>query len=539
MLLRKNVLLADEMGLGKTIQIIGMLNLMWTLHMTDTPFKKVLGICPNNLRYNWISEIRAWADPTMLTELWGDDIEQCTSAAYFPHEIIICSYEGMTRYNYTLQRIPWDLIIVDEAHYVKNRDAKRSKALYAFGDQGSNGTGVAHTDDDTDINDDLASRTAKKILLTGTPISNYPYEIAPLLVFLDKEQWPSIRAIEKRYCPYGNKYGYNLEELSRFLREGKLRNTDTTERISVVDSMDNSWVCVDTCRFQTSNDLVAHAHVKELKHHLRIMRTLTPKVEIINHHVNMTGLMIRRLKKDVLPELPRKRRQIIGLPAEGELLELVQQENALWDKAKDVKIALEKALDDLVPETLHEHDKSFEDVITMMQQTRRYFFDEIAIIRHRLAVAKVPYVIEHVENLLENKDKLVLFFHHNDVGEALFQHFGSKSVLVYGKTSMPDRQAFRERFWKDVNCELFLGAMKVAGEGLNLQVASNIVFAESDWVPGTLTQCEDRCHRIGQEYSLLVQHLVAQDSMDAKILQRVVAKQKSIRKALDRKAEVT
>jgi len=247
------------------------------------------------------------------------------------------------------------------------------------------------------------------------------------------------------------------------------------------------------------------------------------------------GLMIRRLKKEVLPELPRKRRQIIELPAEGQLLELVEEENKLWQTQAQIIKDLEEALTGLKQEAVDDDD--FGKIIDNLKFNKRYFFDEIAIIRHKLALAKVPYVCDHIEDLLENKDKLVCFVHHNDVGRAIFERFADKAVHVYGATSMEDRAAAIEKFWNDDKCELFIGSLKVTGLGINLQVASNIVFAELDWVPGVITQAEDRCHRIGQEKSLLVQHLVAQNSMDSNMAKRIVTKQKSIQKALNRVEE--
>lgn len=103
---------------------------------------------------------------------------------------------------------------------------------------------------------------------------------------------------------------------------------------------------------------------------------------------------------------------------------------------------------------------------------------------------------------------------------------------------MPERQEAIDRFWKDDKIELFLGSLKTSGLGINLQNAANVVFAELDWVPGVITQAEDRCHRIGQDKSLLVQHLVASNSMDSHMAKKIVAKQKSIQKALNRQESV-
>ncbi len=82
--LRNNVLLADEQGTGKTIQVCGFINAKWTV---DKVRPRVLYVCPNNLRINVISEMMKWLDPALLAE-YGD-IEQCTSAAFFPNDLVV------------------------------------------------------------------------------------------------------------------------------------------------------------------------------------------------------------------------------------------------------------------------------------------------------------------------------------------------------------------------------------------------------------------------------------------------------------------
>jgi len=506
--LRPQVLLADEMGLGKTIQIIGYMNVARPA--------RVLVVCPNNLRLNWISEIEKWMDPALRATY---DIEQCTTSLFVPTNFTVASYEGLTRWAPVLKEHAWDLFIMDEAHYIKNSATKRGRAALEF-------IGVK-----------------KKILATGTPICNYPYELFPLIHFLDPEQWPSRSTYERRYCPYANKYGYHLDELQKFLREGApkrvVKNVTHVRAVKTAHHGVNTYECVACGAFD--GELAAMEHVASTKHEVHIQRSVTEQIvpveEIVSNEVVVEqgcGLMIRRLKKEVLPELPRKRRQIIELPAEGELLRLVEEENRLWHEQADLFKALEEALGTWKEST---NDDEFDRMIEALKFNKQYFFEEIARIRHALAVAKVPYVIEHIEDVLETKDKLVCFIHHHDVGKALQRHFADKSVLVYGPMNMGDRDEAIKRFWNDDKCELFIGSLKVAGLGINLQNAANVVFAELDWVPGTITQAEDRCHRIGQDKSLLVQHLVAQNSMDSHMTKKIVAKQKSIQKALNRSPE--
>lgn len=505
--IRPHVLLGDEMGLGKTIQILGYLNLARPA--------RVLIVCPNNLRLNWLSEIDKWMDPS-LRETY--EIEQCTTSLYIPTNFVVASYEGLSKWNNTLKSQPWDVLIVDEAHYIKNSSTKRARALFEFRDL-----------------------VPKKILLTGTPICNYPYELFPLISFLDQRQWPSRSAFARRYCPYQNKYGYHLAELQDFLRNGtifKSKRTVTKIRVDKVAGAANNWYICSVCNTTFENEFQALEHVQTEEHEVTINHNNSFALKAVKfdevdevYDERGVGLMIRRLKKEVLTELPRKRRQIIELPAEGELLALVDQENKMWQSQLDITKELEQALG-IWKES--KDDDDFHKMIESMKFNRKYFFAEIAIIRHKLALAKVPYVCDHIEDLLENKDKLVCFVHHNDVAEQIYEKFKDRAVLVYGPTKMEDRQSNIDKFWKDDKCELFIGSLKVTGLGINLQVASNIVFAELDWVPGVITQAEDRCHRIGQDKSLLVQHLVASNSMDSNMAKRIVTKQKSIQKALNR-----
>src|SRR5690606_2422954 len=82
----------------------------------------------------------------------------------------------------------------------------------------------------------------------------------------------------------------------------------------------------------------------------------------------------------------------------------------------------------------------------------------------------------------------------------------------------------------------FVGTIRAAGVGLTLTAASVVVFAELDWTPGAVTQAEDRVHRIGQDRSVLVQHIVIDGSIDAKIAKVLLEKQNVIDRALSAKS---
>ena len=174
-----------------------------------------------------------------------------------------------------------------------------------------------------------------------------------------------------------------------------------------------------------------------------------------------------------------------------------------------------------------------------MRTAARVAFTEISRERRRVAVAKLPHVVEHVRAALESVGKVVVMAHHHEVVDGLrdgLAEFGT--VLLDGRTSTaPEvRQGIVERFQTDDAVRVFVGGIQAAGVGLTLTAASHVVFAELDWVPANISQAEDRCHRIGQHDSVLAQHIVLAGSLDERMAHITVEKQRLADASLDVKA---
>jgi len=201
-------------------------------------------------------------------------------------------------------------------------------------------------------------------------------------------------------------------------------------------------------------------------------------------------------------------------------------------KLEALKAEVEKAKQD-------GNQEKYEDAVRRLRNTSSVAFEEMSRVRHQTAVAKVPHVIEYVDTILANMDernrKVVVFAHHHDVIDKLAEHYGDRAVVLTGQTSMADRQRAVDRFQKDSNVEVFIGSITAAGVGLTLTAANQVVFAEIDWVPANMTQAEDRLHRIGQESSVNVYHLVLEGSIDARMVQVLLDKQEIADRALDNK----
>lgn len=443
---RNSVLFADEMGLGKTIQAIGLVN-------ADPSLKRILVICPASLKINWRREFERWSVRGHTVGILMPKDTELPKA-----DVVIINYDILTRHRALLRSVEWDLLICDEAHYMKNNKAQRTKEV-----MGRNVRKEGRW-----IQDPAPIPARRVAFLTGTPIVNRPIESWTLLHKLAPETFKSWKYYTSRYCA-----AYN-----------------------------NGW----------GMDLSGASNLEELQDKAR------------------ASCMIRRKKSEVLTELPPKRRQVIEMPANG-CAKLIQQERETWKKQEEalqelrVRVELAKASDD---------PQDYADAVHELRQAVGVAFTEMSRVRHETAVAKAPMVVEHVKDAIEGNGKVLVFAHHRDVVKILVEGLAEYGVVsVTGDTPMDARQEAVDAFQTDDSIKVFVGNIMAAGVGLTLTASSYVVFAELDWVPGNMSQAEDRTHRIGQVNSVLIQHLVLEESLDALMAQRLVEKQAVIDRALD------
>lgn len=438
---RKAVLIADEMGLGKTIQAIGVIN-------ADPAIRNVLVVCTATIKITWARELSKWL-------VVPHTIARATSAAFPSADIVIINYDILLKHRHAIDSRHWDLLIVDEAHYVKNPKAQRTKALFGHGERSNPAKG------------DPGIQADRVILMTGTPIVNRPSELWTTVHALDPHDLGrSFFGFMKRYTnAHHNGYGW---------------------------------------------DFTGAANIPELQTRMR------------------AKFMVRRLKGDVLTELPPKRRQVIELDPNGASA-IVAAEREAFERSEKAITTARKARE--LAEARGDRD-AYEAAVRQLRDAQSIAFEEMARLRHDTAVAKVPQVIAHLTDALEEGNKIVVFVHHHDVAHALKEAFPN-AALVTGEVAVDKRTLEVDRFQNDDNCQLFIGSIKAAGVGITLTAAAHVVFAELDWVPGNISQAEDRCHRIGQLNSVLVQHLVFDNSIDARMAHMIVDKQAVIDAALD------
>jgi len=307
-----------------------------------------------------------------------------------------------------------------------------------------------------------------KLILTGTPILNRPVEGFPLFNYLDPVEFRSFMSYAKKYC----------------------------------DAQQTQW----------GWDFSGASNGKQLQDKIRSL------------------FMIRRLKSEVLSELPPKQRQVIEIPANGNK-SIVDKENAVTkeyeEKREELRIQAEKAKE-------LENKDEYNRIIRELKVTTNVMFTKMSKVRHETAIAKIPDVCAHLENMFEQGiKKVVLFAHHRDVIEEIHKHFKDISVTLVGGMSSEQSETSINEFQNNDKVKLFIGNIQAAGVGITLTAAHYVVFAELDWVPANMNQAEDRCHRIGQNESVLIQHLVLENSFDARMAQSITEKQEIIDDILD------
>jgi SWI/SNF-related matrix-associated actin-dependent regulator 1 of chromatin subfamily A len=163
-------------------------------------------------------------------------------------------------------------------------------------------------------------------------------------------------------------------------------------------------------------------------------------------------------------------------------------------------------------------------------------FTEMSKVMKEVAIAKIPYAIEYLKEVLSEKEeqKVAVWTHHHEVSDALIAAFGSEAVCVDGRVSIENRQHSVDSFQTDPRIKIFIGSIQAAGVGITLTAASLALFVERSWTPALVTQAEDRLHRIGQKENVLIRHLVFNGSQDQRQVQALVRKQEIADRVLDK-----
>uniref|UniRef100_A0A3P8TGA3 Zinc finger RANBP2-type containing 3 n=1 Tax=Amphiprion percula TaxID=161767 RepID=A0A3P8TGA3_AMPPE len=403
-------MIADEMGLGKTVQAIAVAYAFrqeWPL----------LVVVPSSLKYPWIEELERW-----IPELQPGDINLVDSKSdtmgISSSKVTVLGYgllstdarplvEALTRQQFAV-------VVVDESHYLKSRNAVRTKIVVP-----------------------LIQSAKRAILLTGTPALGRPEELFMQLDALYHKSFGTWADYAKKYCNAHYRY-FGPRRL---------------------------WDCRGA------------SNLKEL-------------------HQRLSQIMIRRLKAEVLSQLPPKIRQRIPFELPKEAVKEASASFAQWERLmKGLRSGVVAA------------DNPFTEVMSLVTQMYK-----------QTAIAKAGAVKDYIKMMLEAEQlKFLVFAHHLTMLQACTEaviEAKAGYVRIDGRVSSSERIQLVHKFQSDPETRVAILSIQAAGQGLTFTAASHVVFAELYWNPGHIKQAEDRAHRIGQTSSINVHYLIAKGTFD-------------------------
>lgn len=305
------------------------------------------------------------------------------------------------------------------------------------------------------------------VLLTGTPALSRPIELYPQLVALGRPILPNLVRFGRRYCAaFRGPHGW---------------------------------------------DYSGHSNLREL------------------HALLAHTVMIRRLKAQVLAQLPAKHRQLVPIAPDP----------AFADQLADARAEMSRNGSGGNNNTFgfdSNDDSNGSGNGSGSNDTR----PAVTAYFNASAQAKVRPVCEYLRRLLALRKKFLVFGHHQvmlDGIEALFRGAGVPHIRIDGGTPALQRAEAVARFQGDAACHAALLSLTAAGTGLTLNAADIVVFAELYWTPGVLMQAEDRAHRIGQTRDVTVQYLVAHGTIDDLIWRLIESKMHVLGRTMDGAAQ--
>ena len=208
---------------------------------------------------------------------------------------------------------------------------------------------------------------------------------------------------------------------------------------------------------------------------------------------------VRRLKRDVLPQLPAKTRSVVPVELDNEAeYRLAESDLLAWLRSQ--------------PLDLRELDAK---VAAALRAERLVRLNALKLLAAR---GKLNAALAWMHDFCSSGERVVVFARHREVQAAVLERF-PQALHILGEDSPAARDEALRAFQspdREGN-QMIICSLEVAGQGLTLTRSSNVAFLELDWTPAKHDQAEDRCHRIGQQDAVNAYYLLAADTVDETI----------------------
>jgi SNF2 family DNA or RNA helicase len=511
-------LLADDAGAGKTI-MAGLL--IRELRLRGLA-ERILIVCPANLSFQWQRELKEKFDEKFLVMKGSDIRDQFGVNQWLEQSKIITSLDLAKRTEILpgLRQVHWDLVIVDEAHRMSWTPPARKTARYALGEL-------------------LRDASDHELLLTATPHKGDPENFSLFLQLLDEDAYADVRSIreamERRRAPF---YLRRTKEAMVYFPERRSDGSWAAEKIFTKRIPHTVDFQFDGPEFELYKDVTRFVKRQSAK---AAAQGDDPRARAVGF---LMSLYQRRLASSTFAMRRslenRIRRLEEGLKRAQELAQLAPPD---LPDAEDLE-----EMEDFERERLEE----MLEAITLAGNAEQVH-EEIDELRQLAEQAKSVEGTKWEAKLHKLKDLLHQegFFDHSEKRLLIFTEF--KDTLNYlmdnlkswgfkvgsihggmkaGSRNEPGTRLYSEQQFREGEIQILV-ATEAAGEGINLQVCNFLFNYDIPWNPNRLEQRMGRIHRYGQRKDCLIFNFVATNTIEGRVLQRLLEKLQEIRDALD------
>ncbi len=464
-------ILADEMGLGKTCQTVAF------SHLLKTKFDcngAVLIVAPLATLQHWIREFTGWTDLNIII-YHGNMISRNAIREYefyykdpktdknitecFKFDVLITNFETLTQDYSHLCKLPWSLLVVDEAHRLKNRESVLFQTI----------TGSFKYD--------------ARLLLTGTPIQNSISELYTLLEFADPGAFGSWQEFCDKYGNLSN--AQDIENFHEMLKPYLLRRfkADVEESLPLKEE-----TIIEVELTQIQKKYYRAIYERNISVLTSSDLNLSSKVSLNNVAMQLRKCCIHPYLLDGVEE---KLLRESGKNASGE--KIVHGHHKKKPE-NDTEAPFDEALSEQTMNTLITSSGKMillDKLLNLLKENGRRV----------LIFSQMTRMLDILEDYL------------------MFRQYGYERID--GSVSMKMRQEAIDRYSKPGSKSFcFLLSTRGCGQGINLTSADTVIMFDSDWNPQNDVQAQARCHRIGQTKNVQVYRLVTRKTYEWEMFQR-------------------
>ncbi len=515
---RVRFLLADDAGAGKTI-MAGLL--VRELKLRGLA-ERILVVCPANLTFQWQRELREKFDEKFLVLKGGDIRDQFGVNQWLEQSRIITSLDLAKRTEILsgLRQAHWDLVIIDEAHRMSWSPPAKKTARYALGEL-------------------LRDSADHILLLTATPHKGDPQNFTRFLQLLDRDAYADVRSIreamERRRAPF---YLRRTKEAMVYFPERQSNGAWNarpvfTKRIprTVGFTIDDAELDLyrEITRFVKRQSVQAAAQGDDPR-----ARAVGFLMALYQRRLASSTYAMRRSLEN------RARRLEEGLKRAQTLAQTTPPSLPDPEEIEEMEDAERERLEALLDAvTLAGNAEQVRDEIAEL----RRFADSARAVEHAGNEAKLARLrdIMQSEGFFDRPDqRLLLFTEFKDTLDHLreqLQAWGFRVGCIHGgmkpgSRDEPGTRLHTEQQFREGDIQVLI-ATEAAGEGINLQCCHILFNYDIPWNPNRLEQRMGRIHRYGQRHDCLIFNFVAANTIEGRVLERLMDKLQEIRDALD------